>query len=143
MKRKAGWLALTALTLLLGWMWRPVVAQLKYAALSVAQTFTALQTFSGGVTASGGGAGGALTVSAGSGIGFEGQAGDTYQKRDADTGGLDTYKDGTLTTREGVNEWIPPDCATSDDPQTFGGFCKDAATGRIRYRDAGGVKELP
>lgn len=48
MKRKAGWIALVVLTLLLGWMWRPVLAQLKYAALSVAQTFTDIQTFSGG-----------------------------------------------------------------------------------------------
>lgn len=43
------WTGLLALTLIAGWMIPPVQAQLKYAALSMAQTFTALQTFNGGV----------------------------------------------------------------------------------------------
>jgi len=83
-----------------------------------------------------------LDVVGGQTIGLEGSAGDTYLKRDADTASLDTYKDGTLTTQQRTNEWIAPDC-DSDGPDTFGGFCKQAADGKVYYRDAGGVKALP
>lgn len=41
---------LIVLTLIVGWSIPTAQAQLKYAALSIAQAFTALQTFSGGIT---------------------------------------------------------------------------------------------
>lgn len=63
-------------------------------------------------------------------------------KFDGDTNSIDLYKGGALAVQTRSNEWIPPDCATTDGPGTFGGFCKDAATGAVLFRDSGGVRIL-
>lgn len=118
-----------------------VNVRLNKAAGGVGNTFAELKTFSGGATASGGGAGGALTVSAGSAVGFEGQSGDTYQKRDADTGTLDTYKDGVLSEiNRGTSKGFPP-CPSPVEDMGLG-ICYDAVTGVHKLRNAAGVRDL-
>lgn len=92
----------------------------------VANTFSAVQTFARPV---------AFTTSTAT-------APATGIKFDADTGSLDVYKSGSLTTQQRTNEWIAPDC-DSDGPDSFGGFCKQQTDGKLYYRDAGGVKALP
>ena len=147
MKRIAGHAALTALILgLLAYAAFPqtVVNALTAARLQArAWTYTALQTFSGGANVTGGyhRDASSLNVTSGSQVGFEGQSGDTHQKRDADTGTLDTYKDGALSEINRGTSWQPPFCPT--DVNDMGvGFCYDTATGKMKIRDAAGARDL-
>lgn len=128
MKRIAGYSLLTAL--LAGLLWTVAPAQvtnpLTRAVLQArAWTFTALQTFAGGLKL--GATSNAVTPA---GI-----------KLDADTGDIETYKNGTLSTRDRGTSWQPPFCPP--DPNDMGvGFCYDAATGKMKVRDAAGVRDL-
>lgn len=126
------WTGLLTLTLIIGWTIPPVQAQLKYAALSVAQSFTALQTFSGGAAAQG------LTL-----VGTTNTVTDGFKKDAGASGSLDTYKGGVLAWQNRGDHVIMTDCPIDTSAMEFGSFCKDLSSGTIKYRDAGGVKALP
>lgn len=62
-------------------------------------------------------------------------------KLDADTGDIETYKGGLVAGRNRGTSWMPPEC-----PAIVGdmglGFCYDQATGKIKVKDAAGVRDL-
>jgi hypothetical protein len=101
----------------------PVQAQLKYAALSIAQTFTQLQTLAAGL---------AFTASTAT-------APSTGIKFDADTGSLDTYKGGVLAEQERGDHWIPPPCPADTSGMEYGSVCHSG--GIIKYR--GTLEQIP
>lgn len=62
-------------------------------------------------------------------------------KLNADTGDIETYKGGVVAGRNRGTSWMPPECPS--DTSTMGiGVCYDQATGRMKLRDAAGVRDL-
>jgi hypothetical protein len=149
MKRIAGVAFLTVL-LLVAVLWSPdpVSTQVRNAVTPAvlqarAWTFAALQTFPAGANVTGGYHRDAtsLNVTGGSQVGFEGQSGDTYVKRDADVSSLDAYKDGSIGWSVIGGMFQPPACP-ADMGAAPPGFCYDTATGVIKMVDASGVRDL-
>ena len=56
---------------------------------------------------------------------------DVFLKKDADTGCLQEWKDGTLGWQLCSNRVIMPDCSSGTPTLEFGGFCKDQTSGRV------------
>lgn len=99
-----------------------------------------LGSFNGGATASGGGTGGALTVAAGSAVGFEGQSGNTYLKRETTTSSLESTLDGARGWSVIGGVLQAPDCP-ADLNTAPPGWCYDAATGE--HVIVGGFRSFP
>lgn len=60
---------------------------------------------------------------------------------DADNGTLDVYKGGAVAGRTRETSWMPPECP-ADVQDMEVGVCYDQATGKLKVRDAAGVRDL-
>lgn len=124
-----------ALLFLASPLWAPTYT---YVRKEVQNTFSALQTFTTGVTLTGGD----LTVPSGQKTILDGSLATTYLKRDADTGCWQEWKDGTLGWQLCTSRVIPPDCASATPTLEFGAFCKDQVNKRILMNTGNGNATL-
>ena len=98
-----------------------------YVRKEVANTWGALQTFTTGVTLTGGD----MVIPSASKVTLDGALNSTYLKRDADTGCWQEWKDGTLGWQLCGDRVIMPDCSSGTPTLEFGAFCKDQSSGRV------------
>lgn len=130
----------TGITVVIGLVFMGLAFPASYtiAYRELANTFTTVQTFAGGIAGDLNIVSGNLNVTTDGAIGYEGASGNTYTTRDADTGCILTYTDGTLTL-EVCNGYARAFCTSSGLGSAPGGaFCWDAANGVIRFKDAEG-----